>query len=334
VGDAPLRPCRHGRWRRVDRTIERSHRQTGTIDPATDDLTRRRASTLLLVAVACVVGLMVLYGLAVHTGIGQHVDDDALLGRSMNPRVQHATNHLLHTIDVSSLALIGGAIVLGALARARLRLALGAATLIVGATATTEALKHLLTRPPLLHPDPLPIASFPSGHTTVAFSLALALLLVVPGRWRGPTAVAAALYASAVGVATVTAAWHRPSDVIGAFLVTVAWAAATCAVLLAEWGPGSGAGRRDARRGQRLAVPLLGVSAVLLALVGFAVASTVEALGDRHLEAVSIGASYAGSVAAILAAGQALVAVLLWCLRDVSLDDPRAPESIEVGAGR
>lgn len=264
-----------------------------------------------------------LYGVAVQTSVGQHLDNDALLGRSQNLRVQHATGHLLHTLDVFSLALIGGAIVLAALVRARLRLALGAATLIVGATLTSEALKHLLSHPKLLNPDPLPGPSFPSGHTTVAFSLAVALLLVVPGRWRGPIAIGGALYAAAVGAATVSAAWHRPSDVIGAFLVTVAWAAVVAAVLVAEWGPGSLAGRRNARRGQRLVVPLLGVSAVLLVVAGFAVASTVAALRDRRLEAVSFGAAYAFSVAAIFAAGPALIAVFLWCLRDVSLDDPR-----------
>lgn len=283
-------------------------------------------------AAACVVALVVLYGLAVHTSFGQHLDNDALLGRSQNPRVQQATDHLLHTIDVLSLSLIGGAIVLAALARARIRLALGAATLILGATVTTETLKHVLPRPELLNPDPLPVPSFPSGHTTVAFALALALLLVVPGRWRGPIAVAGALYAAAVGAATVTAAWHRPSDVIGAFLVTVGWAAALGAVFVAERGPGSIVGRRNARRGDRLVVPLLGVSAVLLAVVGFAIASAVAAVRDRHLEAVSFGASYAGSVAAIFATGPALVALLLWCLRDVSLDDPRPRGPADVPA--
>jgi hypothetical protein len=273
-------------------------------------------------AVACVVALVVLYGVAVHTSIGQHLDNDALLGRSQNLRVQRATDHLLHTIDVFSLALLGGAIVLGAIARARLRLALGAAALILGAIAISEGLKHALPRPAVLHPDPLPLPSFPSGHTAVAVSLALALLLVVPVRWRGPTAVAGALYGAAVGAATVTAAWHRPSDVIGAFLVTTGWAAAVGAVLVSDWGPGSVGVRRRPRRSDRLVVPLLAVSAVLLTIVGFAVASTVAALRDRHLEVVSFGAAYAASVAAIFATGPALVAVLLWCLRDVSLDDP------------
>jgi membrane-associated phospholipid phosphatase len=264
----------------------------------------------------------VLYALAVHSSAGQHLDNDALLGRSQNPRVQQATNHLLHTIDVVSLTVIGGAIVLGAITRARLRLALGAAALIGGAIAITEGLKHTLPRPGLVHSDPLPLPSFPSGHTTVAVSLALALLVVVPVRWRGPTAVAGALYGAAVGVATVTAAWHRPSDVVGAFLVATGWAAAVGAVLVGVRGPGSVAARRRASRTDRLVVPLLAVSAVVLTVAGFAVASTVAALRDRHLEVISFGASYAGSVAAIFATGPALVAVLLWCLRDVSLDDP------------
>ena len=279
------------------------------------------------------VALVVLYVLAVHTGIGQHLDNDALLGRSQNPRVQRATDHLLHTIDVFSLALIGGAIVLAGVARARLRLAVGAAALIVGATALSEGLKHTLARPELRPPDPLAIPSFPSGHTTVALSLSLALLLVVPVRWRGPTAVAGVLYGAAVGAATVTAAWHRPSDVIGAFLVTTGCAATVGAVLVAGWGPGSAAARRGALRTDRLVVPLLGVSAVLLTVVGFAVASTVAALRERQLEAVSFGAAYAGSVAVIFATGPAVVAALLWCLRDVSLDDP-GPGAARIPGGR
>lgn len=236
--------------------------------------------------------------------------------------MQQATNHLLRTIDLFSLALIGGAIVLAGVARARLGLAVGAAALIGGSIAISEGLKHMLPRPELVLPDPLAHPSFPSGHTTVALSLALALLLVVPVRWRGFTAVAGSLYGAAVGAATVTAAWHRPSDVIGAFLVTTGCAAVIGAALVAEWGPGSAAARRRALRTDRLVVPLLGVSAVLLTVMGFAVASTVAAIRDRHLQGVSIGASYLGSVAVIFATGPAVVAVLLWCLRDVSLDDP------------
>lgn len=266
--------------------------------------------------------LAILYLVAVRTPFGQHLDNDALIGRSLNLRVQHATQRLLHSLDVTSLAVIGGAIVLIALARARIWLAAAAATLIGGAVLTTEALKRVLPRPLLSHPARLPMPSYPSGHTTVAASLALALVLVVTPRWRGAAALAGTAYAAAVGVGTVTAAWHRPSDAIGAFLVAVFWAAAVSAVLIDERGLGSPAGRRAARGSGRLTAEVLAVGAVLLAVVGFAVASTLAALRDRQLETVHIGAAYAGSVAAIVAAAAALVAAFLVGLRGVVLDTP------------
>jgi len=277
---------------------------------------------LLAYGVGCLVALAVLYLLAVRTSFGQHLDNDALLGRSLNPRVQQATRRLLHSIDVTSLAVIGGAIVLIALARARIWLAAAATILIGGAVLTTETLKRLLPRPLLSHPARLPVPSYPSGHTTVAAALALALVLVVAPRWRGTAALVGTAYAAAVGVGTVTAAWHRPSDAIGAFLVAMFWAAAVSAVLIDERGPGSRAGRRAARGSGRLSAGVLAVGAVLLAVVGFAVAGTLAALRDRQLETVHIGAAYAGSVAAIAAVAAALVAGLLVCLRGVVLDPP------------
>jgi membrane-associated phospholipid phosphatase len=257
----------------------------------------------------------------------------------LNPRVQHASSRLLRSIDVSSLVLVGGAIVLFALARARLRLAVAAAALIGGATGCAEALKHTLARPELTGPDRLPIPSFPSGHTTVAASLALGLVLVLPGRWRAPGALVGAAYAAAVGVATVTAGWHRPSDVVGGFLLTVAWAAAITAALAAR-APATGAEARAergaARRGTHVAVALLAVAAVLLGALGLAVAGLVESLSDRNLRALPVGASYVASAGVIVAAGSALVAVFLAAVGGAALDrgplqQPAAPRPTPVG---
>ena len=72
--------------------------------------------------------------------------------------------------------------------------------------------------------------SYPSGHTTVGMSVAVAAMLVVPRRLLLPTALGAGLFGSAFGVAVVAAGWHRPSDAVGAFLVVIAVAAA-CAAL-------------------------------------------------------------------------------------------------------
>jgi membrane-associated phospholipid phosphatase len=256
----------------------------------------------------------------VRTGFGQHLDDDALLGRSLNPRVQRASSRLLRSIDVASLIAVGGAIVLLAVARARVRVAAGAAVLIVGATGTAEGLKHVLARPELTGPDRLPIPSFPSGHTTVAVSLALGLVIVLPPRWRALAAVLGVGYAAAVGVATVTAGWHRPSDVVGGFLVSVAWAAVVCATLEARSPAAPAPEARAARRSVRVAVGLLALATVLLAGLGLAAARAVETLNDRNLRTLPVGASYVGSVAAIAAAGAALVAVFMASLDGAVLD--------------
>jgi membrane-associated phospholipid phosphatase len=269
----------------------------------------------------------------VRTGFGQHLDDDALLGRSLNPRVQHASSRLLRGIDVSSLVAVGGAIVLLAVARARVRLAVGAAALIVGAVGTTEGLKRLLARPELTRPDRLALPSFPSGHTAVAASLALGLVIVLPARWRALAAVLGAGYAVAVGVATVTAGWHRPSDVVGAFLVTVAWAGVVCAVLEARAPAPGPPEARAARRSVRVAVGLLVLATVLLGALGLAAARLVEVLHDRNLRTLPVGASYVGSVAAIAAAGAALVAVFVAALDGAVLDPGPPPRRSEPAPG-
>src|SRR6185503_11420074 len=79
----------------------------------------------------------------------------------------------------------------------------------------------LVTRPDLgLGPN-----SLPSGHTTVALSIALAAVIVVPSAWRPTIAMGVCAVATLVGVATVLGRWHRPSDVVAATFVCVVWAA-------------------------------------------------------------------------------------------------------------
>ena len=96
----------------------------------------------------------------------------------------HAAGRLLATIDVTSLAVVGMAIVLVCVARSRLRLAVGSGVVIAGSILTTELLKHVvLGRPDLGVVDALRVshATYPSGHTTVALALGVAATLVVTG---------------------------------------------------------------------------------------------------------------------------------------------------------
>ncbi len=134
-----------------------------------------------------------------------------------------------------------------ALLRGRPRLAIGAGVVVLGANITTQALKARFDRPDLIGGAATDAGAFPSGHVTVAMSLAMGLVLVVPPAARWTAALAGCAYATGVGFAVIALDWHRPSEVVGAYLVTVAWTAAVAAVLVATGDVA--AGPRDRRAG-------------------------------------------------------------------------------------
>lgn len=110
--------------------------------------------------------------------------------------------------------------------------ALAAAGSMLGAAVTTQALKPLLAEPrPLPGGTHVASQAWPSGHTTAAASLALALVLITPPGRRRPVAAAGAVLVAAVGVSLVVRAIHYPSDVVGGALVAGAWAAVAFAVV-------------------------------------------------------------------------------------------------------
>jgi membrane-associated phospholipid phosphatase len=269
--------------------------------------------------VVCVVALAVLYVVAVRTGWGQRLDNAALAGRTSRPAVQRATARLLDTITLSSLVLGAIAISLIAVARQRIHLAVTAGALLLVGNVTAQVLKdRVLARPSLVSPDPLG-PSFPSGHATVAMSLAVALFLVVPARMRAATAIGGLLYACAVGTGTVTAGWHRPSDVMGGYLVAIGTGAAAAAALVV-W-RGTERGRSADTRQTPLLSPLLagmGIALVGVAFIGFA--TTFVAIRQDDLDAVHLGGSYAAALTAIVGVALVLVAAFLTALRGVDLD--------------
>lgn len=262
-----------------------------------------------------------LYVVAVRSGWGQRLDGAALEGRTHRAPVLTATGHLLDTISVSSLVLLGGAVVAVAFARRRVHLAFTSAAVVVGAVATSELLKRvLLGRPDLDYTDTLRHKpTFPSGHTTVAMSLAVALVLVVPARSRPLTALVTVGYACMVGAGTVTAGWHRPSDVIGGMLVVLTWAAAATLVLLRQ--RGATPEREPALRVERLVDPVFAwTGAVLLGIgfVGFVI--VFVALRQDRLAAVRLNGAYAAALAAIVGSALVLMAAFLTALRGTGLD--------------
>jgi membrane-associated phospholipid phosphatase len=241
---------------------------------------------LLALAAACALVTVVLQVLAVHTAEGQRLDDAARgnLSPGSPTAVINATSSLLDTISASSLLLLGVGIMAIALLRGRPLLAVGAGVVVLGANLTTQWLKRELERPDLL-PGSLPTpGSFPSGHVTVAMSLAMALVLVAPPALRWLAAALGSAYAIGVGVAVILLDWHTPSDVLGAYLVTVAWTALVAAALVAAHDAGGlAATRRRRPAGARAAGPLtVGLGAVFGLIVGVQAARRIDLLRVIH----------------------------------------------------
>jgi membrane-associated phospholipid phosphatase len=190
---------------------------------------RKMRLRLMMVAASATVGVWLIYYSLVTSSTGQHLDQAAMLEafRAAPPETTRF-QHLLNVVSVPSIAVALGVCAAVALKRSRPDLALAAAATVVGANLTSQLLKSVLDRPDLGHGI---TNSFPSGHVTVVSSVAAAALLVAP---RPAQAVVFALGAATVAttaIATVALGWHRPSDVAGAVLVSVGWAAAATAVL-------------------------------------------------------------------------------------------------------
>jgi membrane-associated phospholipid phosphatase len=254
-----------------------------------------RRGALRRLAIISVTMVIAIYVVAVHTVWGQRVDATALRGRSvLAPRVVHAAGRLLATIDVASLAVVGVAIVLVSVVRARKRLALASSAIIAGSILTTELLKKVvLQRPDLGVVDALRIAhaTYPSGHTTVAMALGVTATLVSPRRWRPFVAGLAIVYSSAIGVAVVATANHRPSDPIGAAFVVTAWAAGVASLLVTR------PHRRD--RPSRGTPWLLVAGGALVAIGIVGLVTTIGAIYRNDLGTVEIGGAFFAASAAI-----------------------------------
>jgi membrane-associated phospholipid phosphatase len=222
----------------------------------------RSAARALGVASVAAVAVAVLYGVFVRTSRGQHADQVALthLGWSMAERKSVST--VLDAITIGGLAIMLAGCVLVAVLRRRWAMAVGAVVIVAVANLATQLLKHrLLPRPDHGYGE---LNSLPSGHTTVAASLTMAALLVVPRNARWPVAMAGAVSVAVTGVSTVVAGWHRPSDVVAGVCVALTVAA----VVVAALSVGHGTDHTTPPAGRMLLVlaALPVAAAVLLAL--------------------------------------------------------------------
>jgi membrane-associated phospholipid phosphatase len=241
---------------------------TWTSAPAPAPPAPARGAVALAVA-AVVVGAATVAGLYVgfvRTRTGQRLDQSAFLHVHADSGL---TTDITGVLDDATIGIAVTALVVGmavALVRGHLAGAIAAAVLVGGSNVTTQVLKHgWLTRPDLGYEW---TNSLPSGHTTVALSVVMAMLLVLPGRLRSLLVLGGCVGANLVGVGVVVGGWHRPSDVLAAAGVCLAWAGLVSLGLLWTGGPAAGAAPAPcATRGSAVAA-FAGAAVVVVLAVG------------------------------------------------------------------
>lgn len=285
--------------------------------PEPDSFLRR----WVLASVGTLVAAAVVFVLGVCTRWGQQFGDAAYAGRMLSsPELRRGALDVLDTVRAASLVVIGGGVVVVALIGRRPRLAMIVAAIIGVSILGAEVLKRGLVRPDFGVDPPGMTANWaPSGHTTVAVTLVLCVLLVVPVRLRTVVALVGALYAAAIASATLAAGWHRPTDAVMAALWSFGVAAAGVSALVWWRGIGDDVADRPAHPRAHLA------SVVAVVIVPIAVLVAGFAVG--HDPVVLTGLSGRFVVASIVIDLVAVAVVIGFArlLRGASLDPIHRP---------
>jgi membrane-associated phospholipid phosphatase len=127
----------------------------------------------------------------------------------------------VQVIGLVALVAVAGSLI----AANRLRAAVFLALAVGAAVVAAPLLKDVFNRAAVNPQDPEHV--FPSGHAMRSMAAVAALACTVRDRrHRRVVIVVGAAYAVLTGIALVYNGWHWPSDVLGAWCVSVAWVAA------------------------------------------------------------------------------------------------------------
>ncbi|MDG4786478.1 phosphatase PAP2 family protein [Micromonospora sp. WMMD1102] len=278
------------------------------------------ASWLVLLTVVQVVAFFVVWRFAVGTEHGQLLDTIALTGNSIGQdRIEGIVGGVLNAVSLLSLLAATAVIGFIALIRTRITLALVTVLLIVGANLSTQALKYFIERPDFDVDEAREAAgnSLPSGHTTVAASVAIALVMVLPPRVRGWGALIGAGYAAAAGVATLSAGWHRPSDAVAALLVVGAWASAASLVLLLTQRETAQVASADGNRRSAATLAIVGLALLVAAAIAIGWTDGLRSTPISEFGRRQLLIAYAGSAAGIAGTAALTTALVLVALHRV-----------------
>jgi membrane-associated phospholipid phosphatase len=293
--------------------------EAASAEPAGPPRQERLSPTQRVAPVAGVLTLLLSYGLGVLTGTGQRVED---LG-TRHARVEESARATQGAPSIGELAnactvtLVVVVLLLAfrAVARGRYKQAARAAALVAGAVATTEVLKLvLLPRPDLSDVLGPGDNTLPSGHTTMAFAAVAASLLLVrrSARWSG--ALLGATAAGAVGEATLTAGWHRASDVVAAYAVVLVWTALTTSSARRLDPVATTQDRWNGEAHRRVALSVLVIAAAVLAAMGAArlvVVAATQVVTLPALQAAGVASVHAQILVGLSAAAAATALLML-----------------------
>lgn len=279
-----------------------------------------------MVALLAAAGVWALWRGFVVGRTGRLLEAAALTGAEYGRnRLWQVAEPVLDVISVPFIAVVVVSAMVLAVLRRRALLAVQVALVVGGANLTTQLLKsQVLDRPDLDIGDRL-VNTLPSGHTTVAGSCAVALVLAVPRRLRVLAASVGFAYTAGTGVSTLIGGWHRPSDVVAALLVVLAWTGLACALA-----PAADAATRANRRRETAAASLLVAGGMVAgAVAALALQRTLELLG-RTGDLAGLGSrtdlltAYGGGAFGVVAATALAFGVLLVLLRGPSRSSPRS----------
>lgn len=177
-----------------------------------------------LATLACLAGLVATYYFFVQTTTGQFIDESALVEAvELHGPAGKASTRFLDLLPTISLVMAAVVVLFVTVIRRHWAEAAIAISACVGANVATQVLKALLPARPDKGVITLELNSLPSGHTTLAASAAAAVFLMASPRWRPMAGFVGGTFAIASGVSTLINQWHRPADVVAAFLIVGAF---------------------------------------------------------------------------------------------------------------
>lgn len=182
------------------------------------------AFLFVLSTLACIAGLVATYYFFVQTTTGQFIDESALVEAvEIHGPAGKAATRFLDLLPTISLVMAAVVVLFVTVIRRHWTEAGIAVAACIGANVATQVLKDLLPPRPDKGVLTLELNSLPSGHTTLAASAAAAVFLMASPRWRPMAGFIGGTFAIASGVSTLINQWHRPADVVAAFLLVGAF---------------------------------------------------------------------------------------------------------------